>query len=37
MISAQSYEHFADAVRRKLILEIAGRDAPRILAHASLP
>jgi hypothetical protein len=37
MISAQSYEHFADAVRRKLILEIAGRNALRILAHASLP
>jgi Protein of unknown function (DUF1194) len=36
MIAAQSYEHFADAVRRKLILEIAGRKAPRILAHATL-
>lgn len=35
MIAAASYEHFADAVRRKLILEIAGKDAARILARAA--
>ena len=37
MIAAQSYEHFADAVRRKLILEIAGNHAAPIVAHATLP
>ena len=34
MIAAASYEHFADAVRRKLILEIAGTEA-RLLARAA--
>jgi hypothetical protein len=37
MIAAQSYEHFADAVRRKLILEIAGNQAAPVVAHATLP
>jgi hypothetical protein len=35
MIAAASYEHFADAVRRKLILEIAGTEAARLLARAA--
>ncbi len=37
VIGAQSYEHFADAVRRKVILEIAGSSAARIMARATLP